>query len=234
MLPDLPGSFFAATRNFAKNTQISHGLLEKAGGPPKSMMCLLFAGGYDFAAGLERAPVWTSYALPSIVCLAELESKQANPAFQMPPKVMRALSALSAGDHVLDISGAVLRLQNPASGIKTYAVLLPLDQLFDLRVSSALGVWRWLNGGQPAVIQMMPLSQRKRLVLALRALDGRFAKASYREIARILFGLGDAAGSAWKGHDLRDRTIRLVRLGTSLMRGGYKRLLLYPHRRKLP
>jgi hypothetical protein len=147
---------------------------------------------------------------------------------------MRALSALSAGDHVLDISGAVLRLQNPASGIKTYAVLLPLDQLFDLRVSSALGVWRWLNGGQPAVIQMMPLSQRKGLVLALRALDGRFAKASYREIARVLFGLDDATGSAWKGHDLRDRTIRLARRGTNLMCGGYKRLLLYPHRRKLP
>jgi len=198
------------------------------------MMRLLFAGEYDFAEDIERAPTWTPYALPSIVCLAELPSKRANPAFQLPPKAMRALSALSAGEHVIRVSGITLRLQIPSSGIKTYAVLLPLDQLFDLRIAAALDVWRWLNGRQPAAIQMMPLSQRKRLVLALRALDGRFAKASYREIARILFGLGDAADSAWKGHDLRDRTIRLARRGTNLMCGGYKRLLLYPHRRKLP
>ncbi len=196
-------------------------------------MRLLFAGGYDFAEDVKCTPVWTSYALPSIVCLAELPAQVPNPAFQLSPNAMRALSALSAGDHVLDISSAVLRLQIPASGIKTFAVHLPLDQLFYLRVSAALGVWRWLNGGRPIAIQMMPLRQRKRLVLALRALDGHLAKASYREIARVLFDLGDVTGSAWKDHDLRDRTIRLVRLGTSLMRGGYKQLLLYPYRRNL-
>jgi hypothetical protein len=198
------------------------------------MMRLLFAGEYDFAEDIERAPTWTPSALPSIVCLTELPAKLANPSFRLPPKAMRALSALPVGNHVLDISGTVLRLQIPGSRNKSYAVLLPLDQLFDLRIAAALGVWHWLNGGLPTAIQMMPLSQRKRLMLALRALDGRLAKASYREIARVLFGLGDATGSAWKGHDLRDRTIRLVRLGTSLMRGGYKRLLLYPYRRKLP
>lgn len=146
---------------------------------------------------------------------------------------MRTLSALPAGDHIFEISGAVLRLQIPVSGIKTYAVLLPLDQLFDLRLSAARGFCHWLNGRRPVPLQMMPLNQRKRLALALRALDGRLANASYRDIASALFGLGDATGRAWKGHDLRDRTIRLVRLGKGLMAGGYRQLLLYPHRRKL-
>ncbi|MFL9824185.1 DNA -binding domain-containing protein [Rhodoplanes sp. SY1] len=54
--------------------------------------------------------------------------------------------------------------------------------------------------------------------------DGTHA---YRAIAAGLFG--DARvpkGRAWKTHDLRDRTIRLVRSGTRLMRGGYLDLLL--------
>jgi hypothetical protein len=34
-----------------------------------------------------------------------------------------------------------------------------------------------------------------------------------------------AAGPGWKTHDLRDRTIRLVRTGIELMQGGYLDLL---------
>jgi len=36
---------------------------------------------------------------------------------------------------------------------------------------------------------------------------------------------------AWKTHDLRNRTIRLVQTGLALMRGGYRELLR-PSRRK--
>jgi hypothetical protein len=195
-------------------------------------MRLLFAGEHDFAESIESAPVWTPGVLPSVVCLTELGAKHSNPAFQLPAKAARMLSAFPSGDHILRVSGTVIRLQISASGIKAYGVLLPLDQLFDHRVAAAINVERWLSGGTPAPLQMMPLRQRKRLILALRALDGRLAKASYREIASVLFGLGDATGRAWKNHDLRDRTIRLARLGTSLMAGGYKRLLVYPDRRK--
>jgi hypothetical protein len=68
--------------------------------------------------------------------------------------------------------------------------------------------------------------RRHRLGLALRALDGRLAGASYRVIAAGLFG--DARvppGPGWRTHDLRDRTIRLVRAGMELMQGGYLDLL---------
>ena len=40
------------------------------------------------------------------------------------------------------------------------------------------------------------------------------------------------SGRAWKTHDLRDRTIRLVRFGFDMMRGGYRSLLLHPYRRR--
>lgn len=72
--------------------------------------------------------------------------------------------------------------------------------------------------------------RRERLILALRALDGRIEKASYRDIAAVLFSTDRMPERGWKTHDLRDRTIRLARLGYAMMQGGYRRLLLYPFR----
>ncbi|MGE0566175.1 MAG: DUF2285 domain-containing protein [Pseudolabrys sp.] len=114
---------------------------------------------------------------------------------------------------------------------QTPCVVLPLDALFDLRANSALRLWRALTerdpGPNPAILSR---ARRDRLLLALRALDGRLDKASYREIAEVLFALGRLTSRAWQTHDLRDRTIRLVRYGFSLMEGGYLRLLLHPYR----
>ena len=113
------------------------------------------------------------------------------------------------------------------------AALLPLDEHFPTRVAAALRVWRVLTGRKPGDDPQALTAQRRiRLLLALRALDGRRAHASYRQLAEGLFGPLALRGDAdWKSHDLRDRTIRLARLGLELSRGGYRRLLLYPQRR---
>jgi hypothetical protein len=66
---------------------------------------------------------------------------------------------------------------------------------------------------------------RARLVLTLRALDARQQGNSYRTIAVVLFGLRQISERAWKTHDLRSRTIRLVQSGFALIRGGYLDLL---------
>ena len=111
---------------------------------------------------------------------------------------------------------------------------MPLDRLFELRAAAALRLWRGLTGRSvsrdPATL---PAARRDRLVLALRALDGRLAEASYREIAEALFGAARLPERGWKTYDLRDRTVRLVRLGVAMMQGGYRRLLLYPHRGRI-
>jgi hypothetical protein len=114
------------------------------------------------------------------------------------------------------------------------AAVIPLDQNFAARAEAALRLWRVVTGqprGRPP--DRLTRLQRKRLILALRALDGRLAGESYRTIAQVLFGERRVpSGSAWKTHDLRDRTIRLVRTGLELMRGGYLNLLRYPRRRR--
>lgn len=128
--------------------------------------------------------------------------------------------------------GTVFRLHFlKAPGEHTPCVVLPLDELFEVRAAAAIRLWRGLTGRavgrNPAEL---PVARRERLVLALRALDGRLGEASYRDIAEALFGSSRMPDRGWKTHDIRDRTVRLARLGFSLMQGGYRRLLLYPFR----
>jgi len=40
------------------------------------------------------------------------------------------------------------------------------------------------------------------------------------------------ADAVWQSHELRGQVIRLAKLGTDLMQGGYRNLLLYPYRRR--
>lgn len=136
---------------------------------------------------------------------------------------------------VFDVNPGMVRLSDErVDGIEPAAVLLPLDGLFEIRAAAAMRLARALSGRDlgpdPSAL---PSNRRARLLLALRALDGRLDHASYREIAEALFGAHRVPDHGWKKHDLRDRTARLAQLGFRLMRGGYRHLLLHPYRRKL-
>jgi hypothetical protein len=110
------------------------------------------------------------------------------------------------------------------------AAVIPLDQNFPARADAALRLWQALAETSVSSADSLTPSRRRRLVLVLCALDARLAGEAYRTIAHGLFGARRVpAGASWKTHDLRDRTIRLVRTGLQLMRGGYLELLT--HRR---
>lgn len=66
-----------------------------------------------------------------------------------------------------------------------------------------------------------------RLELMLRALDLREAGATYREIAAALGRKADAAlpATEWKTSAGRSFVVRLVRDGTAIMNGDYRKLL---------
>ncbi|SCB55593.1 Uncharacterized conserved protein [Bradyrhizobium shewense] len=106
----------------------------------------------------------------------------------------------------------------PASG-SAVVLDLPLDANFELRVQAARRLWLALErrplGTPPLAV---PALQQRRLILALRALDGWQEGNSYRQIAKGLFGSHRIAERGWKTDDLRSRTIRLVKLGRRLMR----------------
>ena len=142
----------------------------------------------------------------------------------------------SDGWHVLLRIGGVehrLWLREPPVAGSAYAAELRFDGDFEIRAHAAHRLWRALNG-RPAgpVLHELSPQRRQRLALALRALDARIEGNSYREIAEGLFGPRRIPERAWKSDDLRNRTIRLVRDGIALMRGGYRALLRQARRRK--
>lgn len=106
-----------------------------------------------------------------------------------------------------------------------YATELPLDENFVARAHAAHRLWRALNGRLPGpAFHRLSAQQRKRLGLALRARDGNEDGASYRTIAEVMFGKKRLIERGWKTHDLRSRTIRLVKAGRFIVRAGYRAL----------
>jgi hypothetical protein len=158
--------------------------------------------------------------------------------------VGQSLVDLTAGDlrrasdgwhAVLRIRGAEHRLwlAEPPTMSMSYTAVLPLDSDFEVRAHAARRLWRAINGRAlgPAFHELSP-QRRERVVLAVRALDGRMDGGTYRAVAEVLFGKKRIPERAWKTHDLRNRTIRLVQSGFALMRGGYRELIRYRGKQK--
>ena len=129
---------------------------------------------------------------------------------------------------VVRLDGATHRVwmkELPTAGA-SQAVELPLDASFEVRAQAAQSLWRGLSGRSacPPLSEISP-HRRQRFTLVLRALDGRNEGKTYRAIAEGIFGKKRIPEHAWKTHDLRNRTIRLVQRGLALMRGGYRDLL---------
>ena len=122
--------------------------------------------------------------------------------------------------------GALLVPGQPEGAV---ASVLPFDELFEERIETARRLYRLLvqRRAPPASLTAY---RRRRLKLALRALDGSLAGADYRAILEALFGERVPKGAAFRDNSLRAQAIRLVRYGTQLMRGGYLDLLR-PERR---
>ena len=177
--------------------------------------------------------LWTAHALPSVIALTGLPANLADQGLQLSSVPLAASLAVDGPERLVAHRGTVFRVHVDEAGIEPPAVLLPLDQFFENRTAAAIRLWRGLAGRNPGPNPAaLPKARRDRLILALRALDGWLDDATYREIAGELFGDAAVSDRGWKGHDLRDRTIRLVRFGLGMMRSGYRRLLLYPYRRK--
>jgi hypothetical protein len=141
-----------------------------------------------------------------------------------------AESRESDGRHIVlpDLHGEHrLWLRDPDSR-GPLAALIPLDENVLLRVAGLLRFQRHLaghpSGPLPRAWEITP-RQRRRLVLMVRALDGRLASASYREIAEVLYGPEQVTRYPWKTSSIRGQTIRLVRDAIATMNGGYRKLL---------
>jgi hypothetical protein len=169
-----------------------------------------------------------------VVTLTKAPDGLADPRFGLDARSLQSILAVEDEDQIVELRGARLRLHREDKVGAPVAVLLPLDQLFDIRAAAALRLWRALTGRAPGSdLGVLTPERRNRLILALRALDGRLERATHPEIAAVLFDTKPISKRDWISHELRDQTGRIIRLGFSMMRGGYRRLLLHPYRRRV-
>jgi hypothetical protein len=118
-----------------------------------------------------------------------------------------------------------LWLPDPPSEGKPVAASIPLDDTAETRAAAVVRFRRHTAGAEANPSPRPARQQLGRQVRSLRALDARLDGATYRGIAESLFGRSRLANEPWKTCSLRDTTIRLVRTGIKLMRGGYLEFL---------
>lgn len=195
-------------------------------------------GGCDFAAdpnatALIQPIFWTPQVDPSLILL------QAGPA---PSDGFH----VTAGDlwpyATLDGGATLARLQirghhydvglSDLAADKPLAAVVPLDDLTPDRLTALARLWGAVSGrGVPPDPRMTP-QRRRRVRQMLRAVDARQAGATYRAIAEHLFPQHENDAATWVGTAIRETTIRLVRDGLKLVRGGYRSLLRRPRRER--
>jgi hypothetical protein len=137
---------------------------------------------------------------------------------------LRAHRRASDGEHLILGAGRdehQLWLPDPPPPGHPLAAIIPIDKLTPGRIAATQRFLRHVKGQNPAA----GTKPNPRVVNTLRALDGHLSGASYRVIAECVFGLSRVSAEPWKTSSIRDATIRLVRSGVALMRGGYRKFL---------
>jgi hypothetical protein len=176
--------------------------------------------------------VWLPHLNPSTVVVAPApdEFSEARSISELTPAFS---CCIANGEHwLLDQRGDArpVALISGADTARPSAIVIPLDGNFPARIEAARLMWEAMMGHAPdRMPDDLTTQQRSKLKSILRALDGRLARCSYREIAEVLFDPSSVpAGREWKTHNLRNRTRRLCQRGLDLMHGEYRDLLIYP------
>lgn len=191
------------------------------------------AGGCAFAAdpalpATDAQVFWLPDWRPTIVILGARPARL--PALSFTPSVwpdLRMRRSAHDGEHIIVGLGREehqLWLPDPPTEGASLAAIIKLDKDASRRAEAAMGFLRLANG-QRARSDPRRRAVSDRAKNTLRALDGHLRGASYRVIAEIVFGPSRAAAEPWKTSSVRDATIRLVRRGVALMRGGYRDIL---------
>lgn len=187
------------------------------------------AGGCDFPADPAQeapaAPVfWIPKAAPAAVTLLARVDGADDVTITLDPD---SIDIRREADGLLLLrlkTGELLALR-PSDLRKPVGILLPLDDRWPARQANA-GRLRARLLGLRAPPDPLTLQQRRRIAMALRALDGREAQAVLRTIAAHLYGADRVRGEHWKTSPLKAQVARLIAHGRHLTEHGYRALLL--------
>ncbi len=109
------------------------------------------------------------------------------------------------------------------------AAVMLIDQLLQDRMDALHRFRDVLSGRRVRADRRLPPQRKRHLIEMLRAVDGKYAGATYQEIAEAVFNTERVSAISWKSAPQRDAVMRRVRSGLALVNGGYRKLL-YSHR----
>lgn len=194
------------------------------------------AGGCDFPArpslsSIVQSVFWSPAAVSSVLTLMPAPEHLSITAQTALEELEAARDGPEGRYAIYGSKTLVQTLLFPDGSTRAPLVaLIPLDAELLSRVEALTRFWRILNDRQPPPDTRVTRQQRRRLRLMIQAIDGRMNGASYREIAKAIYGDARVASDPWKTSPLRDSVIGLVESGTSMIAGGYLNLLR--HRRR--
>lgn len=111
-------------------------------------------------------------------------------------------------------------------------VIVLLDELTPDRLTAIERLWHALSGRRVPNDPRLTPQKRERARRMLRAVDARHAGVTYRAVAAYLFPAHEHDAKTWVESAIREATIRLVRDGMKMVRGGYRTLMRRPRRNR--
>ncbi len=169
--------------------------------------------------------------MPTVTALTAAPPDVDEPRQRADIPALKAILAGPSGPRLIHADGETFRVVIDATGADPPAVLLPFDRLFEIRAGAAMRLWRILHHSNPGKNPArLTRYRRRRLTLALRALDGLREGQTYFQIAELVTR-ARILSREWNSHEAREAIKRLVQSAEALMLGGYFELLLQPYRR---
>jgi hypothetical protein len=197
-------------------------------------------GGWSFACDPDASPITAPAIWRPELCPATLPLDAAPSDFDGVPPLdfagagpILADGSASDGRHLIidDPDGDHrLWLRTAPGAPMAMAMVLPLNDDFELRLGAAARLFRRLRGmsGGPMPPRLAVTAfQRLRLALLLNVFDRLGGGATKREIAQQLIypGLDPGSAAEWKASAERRRTHRLCDEAKAMVAAGYRRLL---------
>jgi hypothetical protein len=176
------------------------------------------------AAGCD--PIWLwSFAPAAAVLAAPVPAGAVTPRRLVAAAAFR--QAAVEGLHLRFPGGFQALLPPSLRQDEPVGAVLPFGREWLARLAAARALATLAAGGRPRHLGVSGL-RRRRLRLALRALDARLAGASYRAVAAQLLGESFEVSFDWRASSARALAIRLCALGRKLSHGGHGALLGRP------
>lgn len=200
--------------------------------PPQLTTHVDGIGGCDFATpsndtARDTTVFWAPEVDASVVLLAtsppNLPTESARTTILQPGEPRRASDGLYiAQRRGRAIAYAVLLGQSCIDG--PVSAVIPLDEFAADRFAASERFWR-LAKDCPVADTRLTKQRCLRLRHMMRAVDGKAAHASQREIAEVIFGRRRVEAELWHESSVRYATMRLLRDGLAMVNGGYHKLL---------